>query len=288
MGLLGCENSGLNADVEVDSTSSVAGKGDCPTCDAAGPAAMVQAGIADRFYARGDRWQVAYQFRERHDMAMEMVLKVPEADLPMGSDVQSNRDTGPLFLFDYEAFALSRQVFPVPGGSEVQREVVSIRVVPGNPEITPFSDLFSSESVTQMETRLEFEMNDLLEPVSETIYTRSHPNGKRIRLAQKSRLQTGSSIFPHTIPRALVQPGYTPGVAIELSPELEAAANAFVPDWRERVYLTYRFNNLGESVGQKDLVYWAEGDLWPFYVQTEDGAGILTRFQETSTVVAAQ
>ena len=260
-------------------TTAVAGKGDCPTCDEAGPGAMIQAGISDKFFAQGDQWQVAYQFNQRHDMAMDTVLKVPEEELPAGYGVQSGRDRSPLFLFQYGVNSVHRQIFELEEGGSVEREVATIEVTPGDVQKSPFSELFVQESFTQMEQKLEFELNDLLDPVSETMFTREYPNGKRIPLSTKSRLKTGSSIFPHTVPRALLNPGYTPGQSIELSPELTSAADAFDPKWRERVYLTYRFDDVGEAEGRGDLVYWAQGFQWPFYVKTDQGAGVLLRFQ---------
>jgi hypothetical protein len=268
---------------EVDSGApTLAGKGDCPTCDEAGPGAMIQAGISDDFYAKGDSWLVAYQFTQRHDMAMDTVLKVPEDEIPMNFGVQSGRDRSPLFLFKYGVNRVHRQIFELEEGGSVQREVATIQVLPGDVDNTPFGELFVQEPFTQLEEKLEFELNDLLDPVSETIFTKDYPNGKRIALSTKSRLKTGSSIFPHTVPRALVNPGYTPGINVELTPELASAADAFDPMWRERVYLTYRFNQVGEEEGRGDLVYWAKGFRWPFYVQTDQGAGVLLRFKSAA------
>jgi len=118
----------------------------------------------------------------------------------------------------------------------------------------------------------------LLEPVAETLYNRQYPHGKRIEVDTKSRLQTGSSLFPHTVPRALVQPGYQPGAAVEMAPQVEAAADAFVPGWRDRVYRKYTFDDVGELAGRGDVVYWVEGELWPFYVRTDQGEGVLVAF----------
>jgi len=277
-----CQDMAESQTSQGDEVGLTAAKGDCPDCDDAGPGAMIQAGLADRFYAEGDRWMVAYQFNRRHDMSREVVLKVAEEELPLNSGVQSARDKSPLFLFSYGVKSVHKQVFEAKEGMQVERDVATIEIKPGSTEGLRARELFVTEKFNQIEKKLEFEINDLLDPVSETIFTRSYPNGKRIKLTHKSRLRTGSSIFPHTIPRALVSPGYTPGADLKLSAELEAAADAYVPEWRQQVYFTFRFDGVGEEEGQNDLVYWAAGDLWPFYIETEQGAGLLLGFNDAT------
>ena len=253
-------------------------KGDCPTCDEAGPGAMEQAGISERFYVKGDAWIIAYQRTSRHDMAMEPVLNVEESELPLGAGVQSNRDRTPLFLFNYQVDRVYRSLFPTLGGKDVLREIASIIATPGDATNAPVAELFIHDDFTQLEPKLAFEMNDLLDPISETLYSKEYPNGKRIPLAGKSRLRTGSSIFPHSIPRALVAPTYVLGKSIEISPELETVLDVTNPDWREKTYLSYRFEGLGEVESQGDKVYWEPGTLWPFLIETDQGTGVLLRF----------
>ena len=73
-------------------------------------------------------------------------------------------------------------------------------------------------------------------------------------------------------------PTYALGKTIEVSAELEAVLNATNPDWREKTYLSYRFEGLGEVESQGDRVYWEPGSLWPFLIETEQGTGVLLRF----------
>ena len=95
MGIAACTPDAGSESGSIDPVTG--GKGDCPTCDEAGPGAMEQAGISERFYVKGDAWIIAYQRTSRHDMAMEPVLNVEESELPLGAGVQSNRDKTPLF-----------------------------------------------------------------------------------------------------------------------------------------------------------------------------------------------
>jgi hypothetical protein len=250
-------------------------KGDCPDCDEAGPGAFVQAGIASRFYAPGDTWQVAWQFHQRADMSKAPTLNVDEDELALGPGPEAARSVSEVFLFDYAVTGVSRRVFPIEGGAGVQREVATVEIVPGAPSGTAHPEVFSAQEIGRFEHKFVFEMNDLLEPVAETLFNRQYPNGLRIEVDSVSRLQTGSSLFPHTVPRVLVQPGYEPGAAIEMSPEVEAAADAFAPGWRDRTYRKYTFEDLGEAEGRRDVVYWADGELWPFYVRSLEGQGVL-------------
>ncbi len=77
--------------------------------------------------------------------------------------------------------------------------------------------------------------------------------------------------------------------------QLASVADGLIPNWRNRAYNKYTFsqvevavdpdgtikmdvNLLGESVGYHDVVYWAKGDLWPFYVKTDQGEALLIRY----------
>lgn len=253
-----------------------AGKADCPDCDAGGPGALVQAGLADRFYGVGEQWQVAWQFTQRGDHEKQPVLHVDPLDLPLEDSAIAGRSQSEVFLFDYAVTAVETRPFEIPGG-RVQREVATVEITPGDPQGTAHPEVFSQQRLGRFEPKFRFEMNDLLEPVAETLFTRSHPNGLRIEVDRVSRLQTGSSLFPHTVPRVLVTPkkAFGDDLAEGMTPEVAAAADAFAPGWRTRAFNLYTFEGVGEAEGQADVVAWAQGDMWPFYVRTDQGQGVL-------------
>lgn len=253
------------------------GKADCPDCDDAGPAALIQAGLAGRFYTTGETWQVAWQFTQRGDHEMQPVLHVDPMDLPAEDSAIAARTMSDVFLFDYAVQAVDERIFTSKEGKRVKRQVATIDITPGDPAATAHAEVFSAQRIGRFEPRFRFEMNDLLDPVAETLYTRQHPNGLRVEVDQVSRLQTGSSLFPHTVPRVLTTANKAFGddFAAAMSPDVAAAADAFAPGWRARVYNRYSFDGQGEAAGQGDVVYWAKGDMWPFYVKTEQGEGVL-------------
>jgi len=304
--IVGC--GGTASDDTASGNDGKVAKGDCPDCSETGPGAMIQAGISDRFYAVGDNWMVAYQYKLNSTMNKNTVLNVPEMDLALDDSVQAARDTSEVFLYQYAVTDLTKGIFETSTGEKVQREVANIEVIPSNP-VNAMSNpgdaneqsLWSAQAIGRFEHKLHFELNDLLDPVSETIFNRQYPNGRRIELDTKSRLNTGSSMIPHTVPRALVTPSYMNGTEIELSPQMEAIADKYVPNWRNRVYHRYTFTQastvvstdtdgtlsvkmdvelIGEPEGYRDIVYWAPGELWPFYVRTDQGEGILIRYNK--------
>lgn len=242
----GCETSS-----KVTSTVLKA-KGDCPDCDPHGGHAMLQAGISDRFYKAGDQFLVAFRFNHRGDMNME------------APDLYPDRKTASeIFLFQYAVKSVTKDIF-----ENVMREVVEIEVTQAVPS-GENAELFSPVRLDQHEYKLTFTMNDLLDPLTETFYNTEYPNGNTVEVTQKSSLNTGSSLYPHTVPRALIN-GAKNAPPPPLPPDLEDIASYFVPDYKDRVYFKFDFDN-------GDLVYWAKGSLWPFYVATAQGEGILVK-----------
>ena len=53
-----------------------------------------------------------------------------------------------------------------------------------------------------------------------------------------------------------------------MTPDLQAVADAMVPGWENQSYMKYEFAN-------GDLVFWKSGALWPFYVDSRQGYGLL-------------
>ncbi len=233
-----------------------AGKADCPDCDPSGPNAFKQANVADGFYAKGDTWQVAYRFNRVN--LFEKREQLLFEDTILESEV---------YLFNYEVLSNDEDTF-----DNVKRELATIRVSQATPSGAN-ADLFNAERLDTYEHKVEFMINDLLDPVEEVTFNRDYPNGKTIRLDAKSNLKTGASVFPRTIPRLLVNGGID-SPAPELPADLRDVVDAMMPSWSSMTYLKYVFDN-------GDTVYWAkEGDiLWPFYVETTRGAGVLVSWR---------
>lgn len=247
---------------EEDPGKTVA-KGDCPDCDPAGPSAFEQANMGLRFYMPGDAWQVAYQFKIRNDMAREALRADQFPDDPTDfAMIQEDRQVtlSEVFLFDYEVLTLDKRNI-----DNVLRDVARIRVEQGLSNSTQFSQ----DRLDTHEFALEFELDDLLRPLSETFFNREYPHGKRVEVdhvSSLSGLESGPGLYPHVVPRVL-----TAGAVAEapaMTSELEAVANDLAPGWQDMSYRKYEFAN-------GDLVYWAEGHLWPFYVDCKQGYGLL-------------
>lgn len=241
---------GDEPELPTDGLSSV--KSDCPDCDPAGPNAFIQAGVATGFYHPGLRWRVA--FRYDHTPLAEK-----RGTVFLGEDEASSE----AFLFDYTVLATDKAIV-----NNVLRETATIEVSQAT-DLGPFGDLFSPERMDSYEYRVEFTMNDLLEPMTEKVYTRRYPNGKRVRLDSKSSLRTGASVFPRTIPRLMVSSSFD-APAPTLPSDLRDAVDLMDPSWSSTAYKKVIFEN-------GDVVYWAQGreQYWPFYVKTRQGEGVL-------------
>ena len=239
------------------------GKGDCPDCDPHLGSAFEQAEMGLRFYLTGDAWQVAYQFKVRNDMAREALRYQQLPDDPTEfAQVQQDLQVSvsDVFLFDYRVQKVDDRVI-----DNVKRGVALLSVEQG----TASSALYSQDRLDTHEFKLEFEMDDLLRPLREIYYNRQYPNGKTIEVDQESSLSgldSGSNLFPHTVPRVLTSGADSEAPA--MTPELEAIADAQLPDWRTAKYRKFQFAN-------GDLVFWAEGALWPFFVDSQQGYGLL-------------
>ena len=258
----GCSSGGGGE--EVDDPGKKVGKGDCPDCDPAGPSAFEQANLGLRFYLAGDAWQVAYQFKVRNDMARENLKaqQLPADPAEWEAVLQDTRvSVSDPYLFDYEVLETNRAVI-----DNVQRDVAVINVSQGTPDD---AGLFSFDRLDTHEYALRFELDDLLRPVRETFFNREYPHGKTIEVDKESSLsalESGSNLFPHTVPRVLV--AAPAGEVPVMTAELEAIADAKVPGWRNDSYMKYGFPN-------GDVVYWATGKPWPFYVDSQQGYGLL-------------
>jgi len=260
--LCACSAGGSGEETE-DPGKKVA-KGDCPDCDPAGPSAFEQAGLGLRFYAPGDTWKVAYQFKQRNDMDREAlkVQQLPEDPTELGMIQEDARvELSEVFLFAYSVGKVEKVII-----DNVQRDVALVKV-----EQAPFADsgLYSQQRLDTHEYSLEFTLDDLLRPRSETFYNAEYPHGRTIEVDSESSLSgldQGSTLFPHTVPRILTQA--TASTAPVMTAELEKAADAVLPGWRAASYLKYTFEN-------GDVVFWMNGQVWPFFVDGAQGYGLL-------------
>ena len=260
----GCSS---DTDSAQEESGKKTGKADCPDCDPSGGSAFAQAGFDIDFYRAGDNWAVAYQFKQRNEMARE---GIPAQQVGQQADhlpaIDENRqvEISEPFLFKYEVTKVDNRVI-----DNIQRDVAKIRVIQ-----TAAMDLalFSTQRLDTHEFALEFDLDDLLRPVSETFFNREYPNGKTIpvdRESSLSSLEAGSNLFPHIVPRVLVNVSQANSAAPAMTTELEAIADNMLPGWRTAKYAMYQFAN-------GDVVYWAKGNPWPFYVECQQGYALLT------------
>jgi hypothetical protein len=217
-----------------------------------------------KFYAPGDSWSVAYQFKQRNDMAREAltVEQMPEdpSELQMVQEDLKVELTEP-FLFSYSVGKVEKRVL-----EGVERQVATLRVTQAAVADPTF---FSQQRADTHELALEFELDDLLRPVAETFFNAEYPHGKTVpvdKVSSLSGLDSGSSLYPHVVPRLLTQA--VEAAAPAMTPELEQVADGKLPGWRGNVYRKYQFDN-------GDVVYWAAGQVWPFFVDSAQGYGLL-------------
>ncbi|MFT7622922.1 MAG: hypothetical protein ACI9WU_002097 [Myxococcota bacterium] len=235
-----------------------AGKADCPNCDETGPNAFIQAGLETRFYKGGDKWHVAFQFRNRGMMGKEDVL-FADAETQSG-----------IFLFEYEALRVRNDVFRTSDGGDQRREVVEIAVTQVDPAKVGLdgAGYFESERLDRQQHKVHFTMNDLTDALEVTYFDRQYPNGHTVQAPRNSALSLTDSIFPVNVPRLLRGSASVIGSEVHLPQDLEVIANSLDATWRDRSYKRFAFEN-------GDIVYWAKGYLWPFYIENAQGRGLL-------------
>ena len=248
--LTGCNT----AEETVDEPNRPAGKADCPNCDPSGSTAFVQAGLETRWYRPGDKWHVAFQFQNRNDVNKEDILLATQRDEWTKSGV---------FLFQYEALTASEDEF-----NNQIRDIISIGVRQVDPAEVNLdgAGYFESERLDTHTHRVSFRMNDLTDALDITEYSRRYPNGRTTLAPSNAALSLNSNIFPVNVPRLLV--GGADVTAPELPQDLRIIADSMDAGWAERTYKKYDFRN-------GDVVYWAKGYLWPFFIENAQGRGLL-------------
>jgi hypothetical protein len=234
-----------------------AAKSDCPDCDPAGPNAFVQTGLGADFYREGQSWQVAYRYNAAPTAEMR-------DDVFLGED----EATSEVYLFDYSVTSLGQTV-----RENTLRQTATVKISQATPT-GPSGDLFSPGRVDTHEFAVAFTMNDLLEPMRETVYSRRYPNGKSVELDPRASLQTGASVFPKTLPRLLVS-GSVAAPAPDLPADLRDVADQLQAGWDSALYKKHLFGN-------GDVVYWTvdQGQYWPFYTRTRAGESLLVAWNQ--------
>tara|TARA_B100000029_G_scaffold513469_1_gene613184 strand:+ start:1284 stop:2120 length:837 start_codon:yes stop_codon:yes gene_type:complete len=241
--------------VDEGGTSSLSGgKADCPDCDPSGPSAFIQAGLSSRFYATGDTFYVGWRYFDRNDM--DKSLRLADERVTMSD----------FYLFKYEVVSVDERII-----DRTRRQVATIRISQAFPSQTAgfasVSSLFANHALTRHQYRLTFEMDDLLRPISETLYSKQFPNGRTVQTDIDSSLNGNSDIFPRTIPRIYRSEGSD--TMLQLPDELHQLTKTFFPSYEEQTVRQFKFKDNG------DLVYWRDGDLWPFFTRTRQGEGVL-------------
>ncbi len=246
-----------------EKTPVAGGKLDCPDCDPEGANAFKQAGFTTRFYKTGDSWFVAWRYFQKNDMNMREVEQFKGVE-----QVDDRVEITPMYLFRYDVLEVRTDQV---GG--VNREVATIQITQAaDPDFDSFGQAkqdIGQDRLDQHEHMLVFEMDDLLRPISETLYSNLYPNGQVTFNDLKSSLKTGSNLFPKTIPRVYATKGAEAPIA--LPAELDSVAQQVDQHYTKQTYKHYSFDDTG------DQVYWRDGDVWPFYVRTSEGEGVLVR-----------
>lgn len=240
-------------------------KADCLDCAEDGPNAFVQLGLGDRFWKVGDAWQVAYQLKTD--------IRVQRAPLPfqekLGEPSDAKQDVG-LALLDFAVVAIGSRS---TGG--VERATATIRITQGEGR-GAIGQIVGEDEIRVDETTrsIDLEIDDLLRPVSVTEYSGPrgrYPNGKTVQLDPRESLRNIGSAFPYVVPNAYLGAEKT---ALPPLPEvLSEMASATRQGAADRQYFHFDLANFGADSAEQ--VYWAAGDLWPFYVDTPTASGVL-------------
>ena len=248
------------------STTLSGGKADCPDCDPSGPNAFIQAGFSSRFYAAGDTFYVGWRYFDHNDM--DKSLRLADERVTMSD----------FYLFKYDVVSVHERIV-----DRTRRQVATIRISQAFPsqvsEFAGASVLFANHQLTRHQYMLTFEMDDLLRPISETLYSKQFPNGRTVQSDLDSTLNGNSDLFPRIIPRIYKSQGTD--ALVQLPDELHQLAKTFVPAYENQVMRQFEFKDNG------DIVFWRNGDLWPFFTRTKQGEGILL-FQKLVNVPAGQ
>lgn len=234
-------------------------KADCLDCDLDGPNAFVQLGIGDRFWKVGDAWQVAWLLRADKRVQMSE-LKFQE---PIKADLGFT-------VLDFEVIELGTTH---TGGREVQ--TATIRITQGEARGNLSQILDGNElRVDKLTRRIDLVLDEFLRPVAVTEYSGprgAFPNGRTIQADPRAVLRSLDSSFPYVVPNAYLN---AEKVSLpELPEKLAAVAAVARPGYETGSY--FLFDMKGRGLESAERVYWAPGDLWPFYVELPHAIGVL-------------
>ncbi len=252
------EEKGAGAPVELGGKGGVnAGfKADCIDCAEDGDNAFVQLGLGSRFYKAGDSWQVAYQLRSDSRVQMQQLDLLQKVDPDVG-----------MVVLDFKVLDTSTRSI---GGNE--RATARIEITQGEGRGSMGQLIQGKEiRVDEQATKIVLELDDLLRPVSVTEFGGAYPNGQTRQLDPREALRDLDSAFPYVVPNAYLN---APQVDLpELSETLGKMALVASPDYAAPSY--FHFDLKGRGLESAEQVYWAEGDLWPFLVETPYATGVL-------------
>ncbi len=250
--LAGCA-ADTQAPVEVAETDNTApgGKGDCVDCDPTGPSAFEQLGLGTGFWTPGQSWQVVYLLKTDDQVQMQ----------PMGFGQEIRPNSG-MVVLDFEV----TELFTIEDG-DVQRPAATIRIsqTVADGSLRQFVEAVEIQA-DDSTNEIALTMDDLFRPIGVTEFTEQNPNGRYFEQDGDSVVRNTSNGFPYVVPNVHLDPATS--VVPALPPELHVIAEDVRAGYDTEVLSVFE---LGD-----ETVYWAEGDLWPFYVETPFAVGILT------------
>lgn len=236
-------------------------KADCLDCDPGGASAFVQLGLGDRFWQVGDAWQVAYLLRSDK--------RVQRAAFQTMEDIENHLADVGVTVLDFTVIANGTAL--VAGKKRVtatirisQGEAIGgVRGAIGDQEIR----------VDQLTRQVDIVLDDLLRPLSITEYSGpkgAFPNGRMVQTDPREALRSLDSSFPYIVPNAYLdaEKGELPKMPLAIAAIGEKAPLS--PP--EHVFI---YDMVGRGTASSETVYWAEGQPWPYYVETASAVGLL-------------
>lgn len=231
------------------------GKEDCVDCDPDGPSAFEQLGLGDGFWQPGDSWSVAYLLRTDDRVQMQ----------PMEFGQAQRSDAGMVVL----TFEVT-DVFSVEVGGTL-RPAATIAIEQTLADGTVQQHIEAVEIQADSQTnRIELTIDDLFRPVGVTEFDASYPNGRYFEQGGSVARNTTNG-FPYVVPNVHLDPTTT--TLPVLPPELHVIAEEVRSGYEAETFKYFNMDGFG--LDSAEVLYWAEGDLWPFYVETPFAVGVL-------------
>ncbi len=254
------DDKGVEAPVEVGGKEVARGdKADCLDCDLSGPHAFAQLRLGQRFWKVGDAWQVAWLLRADNRVQMQEL----QFQQPIKTEVG-------LTLLDFRVIELGSHT---ADGRE--HATATIRITQGQ-ATGSLSELLAGRQVQvdELTAQVDLVIDEFLRPVSVTEYSGprgAFPNGRTFRSDPRQAVRSLDTSFPYVVPNAYL--GAARQSLPALPETLAPVAAAARPDYETGSY--FFFDLQGRGLESAERVYWAPGDLWPFYVETPGAIGVL-------------